>query len=200
MWEYGMPAWESALFRKEAINSIGLLDPNVHASADKDFMMKLARRHIFYTSKKPYAQFLRHSNSVTYNRNLVEAVSSLRIISERWLQDEGLSDEIKERIKKKYKDSVKTNIAASIFNSCILGKDKATIAAAKEIMKKEIGLSYRPFRAILIAEVVNSNRFLKRILPLIINRYLQVKNKIILLKKRRKYVNFKTYLDKCENT
>ncbi len=103
-----------------------------------------------------------------------------------------------QRIKKQSKDRIKNNIVACIYNKCILGKDTTTIATAKEIMKKEIGLSYRPFRAILIAEIINSNRFLKRIFPLIINWYLQAKDKIVLFKKRKKYIDVKTYANKCE--
>ena len=192
MWKYGAPGWDSVLFRKEAINSAGLLDSKAYRAADKDFMMKLARRHMFYTSKVPHAQFLRHSNSVTFNSDLIKEVSGIRNMLEHWLRDEGLSDEIKELIMKQCKDRIKDAIVSSLYNNGILGNDPAAIATAKKIMKKEIGLSYRPFRAILVAEVVNSNRFFKRIFPLIITLYLQAKAKIVLFKKKKKYVNLKT--------
>jgi len=187
IWEKGVPTWESVLFRRETINGIGLLNPAVGGAADQEFMMRLARNHTFYISKKPYAYYLCHKDSWSFNRDLNEDISFARKNVEQWLKDDDLSDTIKKRILICWKMYVKNAICSHIYVSCIIGNDTETIATATELMKKEVGYSYKPVRAIIVAKVVNSSKLFRSFLPKIIHWYLQVKNRFIFIKNREKY-------------
>jgi len=186
IWEKGLPTWESVLFRKEVINSVGLLNPSVNGSADQDFIMRIARKHILYISKKPHALFLCHTNSQSVNRDLREVVFSHKKILEQWLQDGGLTEAVKERIRKRWEAFVKKTISSYLCVKCILGNDKETMTIASELMNKEISLSYKPLKALIIAKLANSNRFLKRLVSAFVSWYLQIKYALILLKNRNK--------------
>lgn len=173
--EKGVPNWESVLFRTEVINSVGLLNPYFYGSVDQDFMMRIAGKHIFYISKTPHALFLCHNNSWTVNRDLNEVISTLRKRMEQWFQNEELSKNLKGRLKRASDAKVKNAIYRHVYRKCIIGKDTAAIATAMELMKKELGLSFKPLAAIVVAKVANYNRFLKGLVSTSVHWYLQPK-------------------------
>lgn len=185
--EKGLPDWESILFRREVINSVGLLNPSFGGSLDQDFLMRIARKHTLYISKKPHALFLYHYNSWGSSRDLSEVVSTRRKLLEQWIQDEELSEDMKRRIMETWKVYLKEIISNTVFCKCIIGEDASTIDFATELMKKELGLSYKPIRAILLAKMANHNRFLKRLVLSSVCLYMQLKIKYISLKNRKKW-------------
>ena len=73
--EKGIPNWESVLYKRQVIDNVGLLNPSYSGAADQDFMMRIARYHAIYISKKEYAFFLLHKESYTIKRDLYETVS-----------------------------------------------------------------------------------------------------------------------------
>jgi glycosyltransferase involved in cell wall biosynthesis len=164
--EKGLPASiDGVLFRREVLDSIGVFDPSFNGAADQDYMMRIARNHVFYISENHCALFLHHDNSWSEKRNLEEIVTTYKKILERWCNDEGLSSkDIQRRIEKSYKLFVKNVIPSAVFMKCILGDDRATISTARKIMMKEVGFSFLPLRAIIIAEVANASPFLKKMM------------------------------------
>jgi len=186
MWEKCLN-WEGVLFSMEAIRSAGLLDPTVGGSADQDFMMRLARKHDMYISKRTCVLFLCHNNSWSINRDLSEYVASNKKILQHWLEDRELSEAIKARMKQRWEVFVKKAISNYLCTKCIFGDDKETIRIASALMNKEVGYAYIPSRAITIAKVVNHNRLLKRLLATAIYWYLHLKDELIFLKHRKKY-------------
>lgn len=186
VWEKGL-TWESVLFRSEVIKSAGLLDPSVGGSADQDFMMRLARKHVIYISKEPCALYLCHNNSWSTKRGLSEHLASNRKILEKWLTDGDLSDAIKEQLTKRWKVFVKKNISGCLYDKCIMGDDTETIAVASELMHKEVGLSYKPLRALIIAKLVNYHRLLRILVSAPIHWYIEFKRKLIILKNKKIY-------------
>lgn len=178
IYEKGLPVWESVLFRNNAITSVGLLSTSVNGAADQDFIMKLARKHSIYISKKPCAAFLYHSEAWSTNRTLNEYINSNRIIYEQWLYDDELSDEIKKRITKRWKVFVNNAIANYIYIECVIKGNKAVIESAYTIMNKEVGLSYKAMRSIIIAKLINYN-ITRRLITTPIQFYLELKKKII---------------------
>ena len=189
IWEKGAPTWESVLFRKEAIDRIGLLNPAVGGPADQDFMLRLAKDYIFYISKKPHAFFINHNNSWTFKRDLIEDVSCFRKVYEQCLQDDDLSDSVKKRILISWKKYVREAICNHLYVSCIMGKDTETIATATALMRNEVGFSFRPVKAIIVAKLVNSNKLLRSLLTNTIHWYLQAKIKLLSINNKKKYNN-----------
>jgi len=186
MWEKSL-TWEGVLFSTEAIRSVGFLDPTVGGSADQDFMMRLARKHVMYISKRPCALFLCHNNSWSNNRDLGEYIASNRKILQHWLEDRELSEAIKARMKQRWKIFVKKTISNFLWTKSIWGDDEETIRIASELMTKEVGLAYIPLRAIALAKVANHSRMLKRLLATAVYWYLHFKDELISLKHRKKY-------------
>ncbi len=186
IWEKGLPTWESVLFRREVINSVGLLNSSVNGSADQEFMMRIARKHILYISKKPCAFFLCHVNSQSVNRDLREVIFSHKKILQQWLFDEGLTEAMKERIRKRWETFVRKTISNYLCVKSILGNDRETMTIASELMNKEISQSSKPLKALIIAKLANSNRFLKKSVSAFVSWYLQIKYVWLLLKNRNK--------------
>jgi glycosyltransferase involved in cell wall biosynthesis len=168
--------WEGILFNTDAIRSVGWLDPTVGGSADQDFTMRLARKHVMYISKRPCALFFCHNNSWSINRDL----------RERWLEDEELSETIKAQMQQRWAVFVKKTISNYLCIKSIFGDNKEAILIASELMNREVGFAYIPLRAIMIARLANYNRLLKRLLATAICWYLHLKDKLIFLKQRRK--------------
>jgi glycosyltransferase involved in cell wall biosynthesis len=186
VWEKCL-TWEGVLFSTEAIRSVGLLDPAVGGSADQDFMMRLARKHSMYISKRPCAFFLCHNNSWSINRDLREHITSNKKILQRWLEDKELSETIKARMKQRWEVFVKKTISNYLCIKSIFGDNKETIRIASELMHKEVGFAYIPLRAITIAKVANHNRLLKRLLAAAVYWYLRLKDELIFLKHKKRY-------------
>ncbi|MCK5642229.1 MAG: glycosyltransferase family 2 protein [Gammaproteobacteria bacterium] len=175
--EKGVPSWESVLFRSEVINSVGPLNPSFKSAIDQDFMMRIAKSHIFYISKKQHAVFSCHDNSWTANRDLSERVSTVKKRMNYWLQDEELPEVVKERIMKALKARLSFVLSNHVYRRCVFGEDTETLATATELMKKEVGLSFRTCRAITAAKVANSNRFMKKLVLTSIHWYRRLKIK-----------------------
>ncbi len=60
MVKYSHPEWTSVLFRKEAIQMAGGLDPETGGPSDLDFELRLAARYPIVVSKQPGALFVVH--------------------------------------------------------------------------------------------------------------------------------------------
>lgn len=183
--EKGVPTWESVLFRSEVINSVGPLNPSFKAAIDQDFMMRIAKRHIFYISKKQHALFLSHNDSHSFNRDLSEIVFTDKKRMDHWLQDEELPEAVKERIMKALKARISFVLSNHVYRRCVFGEDTETLATATELMKKGVGLSFKTCRAITVAKVANSNRFMKKLVLTSSHWYRRLKIKYISLKNRK---------------
>jgi glycosyltransferase involved in cell wall biosynthesis len=170
--EKGLPtAIDGVLFRREVLDSIGVFDPSFNGAIDHDYMMRIARNHIFYRSKSDCVLFLLHDGSWSSKRDLEEMVTTRKKILERWYNDEGLaSQNIKQRIKKANKLFAKKVIPSAVFLKCVAGDDRATLSIARKIMMKEVGVSFKPLRAIIIAELANRSHFLKKIIIRILRK------------------------------
>jgi glycosyltransferase involved in cell wall biosynthesis len=59
------PCWAGTVFRRQAIEEIGLLDEAVGGAADLDYMVRAAARHPYIVSKLPAAVFTMHPGSVS---------------------------------------------------------------------------------------------------------------------------------------
>jgi len=59
------PCWAGTLFRRQAIDEIGLLDEQVGGAADLDYMLRAAARHPYIVSKMPVAVFTMNQASVS---------------------------------------------------------------------------------------------------------------------------------------
>lgn len=62
--------WTSVLFRKDVIEEVGLVDPEVGAPIDVDLHLRIAARFPFVISGKPCSLFVRHSSSTSVAPNL----------------------------------------------------------------------------------------------------------------------------------
>lgn len=160
---------DGVLFRREVLDSVGVFDPSFNGAIDQDYMMRIARNHIFYVSKNHGVLFLHHDDNWTSKRDLEEMITTRKKILERWYNDEGLPWDIRQRIKKSYKLYVKNVIPSVVFMKCIVGDDRATLSTARKMMK-EVGVSFKPLRAIIIAELANRSHFLKKIIIRILRK------------------------------
>lgn len=175
--EKGIPSWESVLFRSEVINSVGPLNPSFKAAIDQDFMMRIAKSHIFYISKKQHALFLSYNDSHSFNRDLREIVSTIKKRMDYWLQDEELPEVVKERIMKALKARINFVLSSYVYRRCVFGEDTETLATATELMRKEVGLSFKTWRVITAAKLANSNRLMKKLVLTSIHWYRRLKIK-----------------------
>lgn len=168
---------DGVLFRREVLDSIGLFDPSFNGAIDQDYMMRITRNHICYISKRHCVLYLLHDNNWTSKRDLEEMITTRKRILERWYNDEGLASEnIKQRIKKSYQLYVKNALSSAVFMKCVLGDDRATLSTARKIMMKDVGVSFKPLRAIIIAELANRSYFLKKIIIRILRKRFALQN------------------------
>lgn len=65
MLEKGVPTWTSVLFRKEAIEKVGILDEDVGPPADYDFELRIGAHFPFVITNKPCGIWVVHSSSFT---------------------------------------------------------------------------------------------------------------------------------------
>lgn len=179
IWEKGLPTWESVLFRREVLESVGFLDPSVNPCTDPDFMMRIARKYAIYISKKPYAIFLRQEQSWGFNRKLDEVVSSLTKIAERWFHDEELSESIKKRIRKAYIKLVRKCIHDELYIHGIIKSNSSVISEATKILKKEFGFSFKTFRAIAVVKLAQHHKILRKLILAYSLWYVQSKRHIL---------------------
>lgn len=175
--EKGIPTWESVLFRSEALNSVGLLNSSFKGSVDQDFMMRIARKHIFYVSKKPHALFVHHDNSMSGNRDLSEIISTHRKLLQQWYHDEELSEVTKKRIMKTLKVFVRKRTIEAIYRKWKIGDDHVTIAFANDLTTKDVGLSLKPLMLIIAAKMANYNRYLESLVLISLHLYRQLRNR-----------------------
>lgn len=181
IWEKGLPTWEGLLFRREIIDKIGLLNPEVYGSADQEFIMRILRNHSAYLVKTVCAIFMFHSNSETIRRDLGEVVASQKKILAQWTSDNELSAEFQSRLEDGYKYFIKSKITTYLYYKSIVGKERQIITTARSILRKEIGFSFKPVLAILVAQIVNYNKILKKLLPAFITNYIAFKDKFLSL-------------------
>ena len=73
------PCWAGTIFRREALDEIGLLDEQVGAAADLDYMLRAAARHPYLVSKAPVAVF-------TMNPAAVSETAPLAVFWPGWLK------------------------------------------------------------------------------------------------------------------
>lgn len=179
IWEKGLPTWESVLFRRDVLQSVGFLDPSVSPSTDQDFMMRIARKHAIYISKKPHAIFLRHEQSWGFNRKLDEVVSSFTKIAERWFHDEELSESIKKRIRKVYIKLVRKSINDELYIHGIMNSNSSVISEATRILKNDFGFSFKFFRAIAVVKLAQHNKILRKLILVYCQWYVQSKRNIL---------------------
>ncbi|MDB5978059.1 MAG: hypothetical protein JWR07_4819 [Nevskia sp.] len=57
------PCWTGVMFRRQVIDQIGLLDPDVHAPSDFDYLLRIAARNAFAISKHPVAVYMLNTES-----------------------------------------------------------------------------------------------------------------------------------------
>jgi glycosyltransferase involved in cell wall biosynthesis len=175
--EKGIPTWESVLFRSEVLNSVGLLNSSFGGSADQDFIMRIARKHILCISKKQLALFLQHGTAWSDNRDLSEIISIRRKMLEQWYHDEELSDSTKKRIMKTLKGFVTKEMNHAIYKRWIIGDDRVMIGFAKDLAIHWAGFSLKPLTLIIAAKLTKHNRFLERFVLTSLHWYRQFRNR-----------------------
>jgi glycosyltransferase involved in cell wall biosynthesis len=57
------PTWTAMLFRREVTAQVGLLDPDINAPSDLDFLLRIAARASYFISRYPAAIFLLNPQS-----------------------------------------------------------------------------------------------------------------------------------------
>jgi glycosyltransferase involved in cell wall biosynthesis len=162
--EKGIPNWEAVIYRSQVIKEVGLLKPEYSGAIDQDFMMRIARHHRFYVSKRECAQFLVHRDSWTLIRDLSEAIATLKKRLEPWLNDDGLPDFVKLCIVNALKTKTRNTLTTFVYHKCVLGRDEETFFAAKECMKEDLDFSLRLFILMLSARMARNSNFLKKLL------------------------------------
>ena len=177
IWQKGLPTWEGILFRREAIKQVDTLDAQVNGSADKDFIMKLARKNIFFISKQPAAVFVHHLASHSFNRKLIEVISSQKRILNRWLSDPDLTNSEKDWLIEGYKSFISKKIISYVYLGSILQRDEKLVKHALKSMREEIGFSLACFRMILLAKLLHFNKHLGDLLRPLIQNYLKHREK-----------------------
>ncbi|MCZ6594521.1 MAG: glycosyltransferase family A protein [Bacteroidetes bacterium] len=178
IWEKKLPTWESVLFRREVIESVGFLDISVNPSTDQDFMMKIARKHAMYISKKPCALFLRHQKAWAFNRDLTEIVDSWRKMAETWLHDEGLSESLKERIRKAYRKRARIAIVNNLYIEGIMKNNSDIVPEAVKILNEHFGFSFKTFRAVMIVKLAQQYKILRTLILKSSQWYIQTKRNL----------------------
>lgn len=178
IWEKGIPTWESVLFRREVLKSVGFLDPSSNPSMDQDFMMRIARKHTIYISKKPYALFLYHEKSWGFNRELTELIGSWTKLAVRYFHDAQLSEALKKRIRKAYHNTVQRRIRTELYMHCIIKNNPVVIGEAMKILEKDFRFSFKTSRAIVIAKIAQQHEILRKLIITYTQWYLQSKRNI----------------------
>ncbi len=89
------PAWTSILFRKEAINSVGLIDATVLGPSDLDYCLRLAAHHSYILEKLPSAVYLLNSQSFSATQPLAAFWPGWKRMIENFADDPSVTPEFK---------------------------------------------------------------------------------------------------------
>ena len=177
--EKGIPNWESVLFRCEVITKIGKRNSAYSGAADQDFMMRIAREHSIYVSKKPCSIFVFHKESWSMNRDLEEMVRMHYQRMEPWYRDEGLSPEVKRRLRRSSQIKMKHLISQFIYHRAIVGDDLSVLDSAKNIMRKDLDFSFKLYFQVILARSFRYHRYVRKLLARSIQWYQFTKQRFI---------------------
>lgn len=66
------PLWTGVVFRRDVLDDVGMLDLDVRAPSDLDFILRIGARHPFLLRKRPVALYLLNPNSFSAQSPLSE--------------------------------------------------------------------------------------------------------------------------------
>jgi len=89
------PAWTSILFRREAIESAGLIDIELQGPSDLEYCLRLAAHHPYILEKYPAAVFVLNSQSFSATQPMSAFWPGWKKMLEKFQSDSGLSPEFR---------------------------------------------------------------------------------------------------------
>jgi glycosyltransferase involved in cell wall biosynthesis len=93
------PSWTSMMFRREAIDTVGLLDEEVGSACDLDYELRLASRCPIAVSLEPGGIFVQHDESCSAGLTLDSTWPGWKKIIENVVKEKGISPSVRERAK-----------------------------------------------------------------------------------------------------
>lgn len=136
-----LPAWTGTLFRREAIQSIGLLDPRAGMAADLDFQVRLAARHPFVIDLTPGGLCFQHDESITGSKRVANVWPTWQHILIRLESDKDLPPAVRDRACQIFASRL-TQRLFEVGISASLSRNEAEAEKATTVLRREFDLPW----------------------------------------------------------
>lgn len=123
------PTWTTALFRREAIDSVGLLDLDVGAPSDLDFELHLAACAPIVVSRRACGAYVRHSSA----ESMAETAAVARGFERMWHkveEDERIEPAERARLVERLRRQLRWKLVEIWVKSLVRGDGAAALDAA----------------------------------------------------------------------
>jgi glycosyltransferase involved in cell wall biosynthesis len=182
------PCWAGTVFRRHAIDEIGLLDENVGGPADLDYMLRAAARHPYIVSKLPVAVFTMHAASISSTAPLSTFWPGWLKMIENIGREPGLSPEARTEIV----EALHADASRMLFRRGAAALEKGNLEFARRCAQ-ELQRHYRMFaRAALLRSLAFACAFVPGMQWLYARCYRAAERRIIRQREalRVKYAGF----------
>jgi glycosyltransferase involved in cell wall biosynthesis len=156
------PCWAGTLFRRQAIDEIGLLDEQVGGPADLDYMLRAAARHPYIVSKAPVAVY-------TMNPTSFSETAPLSVFWPGWLKMiENIRDALPADAREQIVEALHADASRMLFRrgagALAKGKDGYEFARqSAQALQQQYRMAARSFLLLAIAGVCERAPVLQRI-------------------------------------
>ncbi|MGZ4885781.1 MAG: glycosyltransferase family 2 protein [Halobacteriota archaeon] len=185
-----IPCLTATLFRQDVVNKVGLFDPEIPITIDRDFAYRTAVEGPFVLFKMPCAILERHASSTTVLS--LGDMADYRLVWPGWLKmiknitaSERLSPRVSARIAQALNRHIKRQIFLLGLHSITRGNASGAYGAA-EVLKREYGLKMYPLALTGLAKIQenpSANALLMPLLSATVPFYHSLYQKLVLKKK-----------------
>lgn len=131
------PTWTGAMFRREAIERIGVLDENVPAAMDFDYEIRVASRAPLVVSFKPCAAWVVHPGTVSSNQD-VSVVASLSRVAAKLAGDASIEPGARGEVTRRLRRQIRGKLLEISVKAQVRG-DPATSRQAARALADQFG-------------------------------------------------------------
>jgi glycosyltransferase involved in cell wall biosynthesis len=131
------PTWTGAMFRRDAIERIGVLDEDVPAAMDFDYEIRVASRAPIVVSFKPCAAWIVHPGTVSANQG-VDVVDSLSRVAAKLAGDESIEPRARAEVVQRLRRQIRGKLLEISVKAQVRG-DSATSGQAAQALGDRFG-------------------------------------------------------------
>jgi glycosyltransferase involved in cell wall biosynthesis len=136
------PTWTGILFRREVLDLVGMLDPEVLGPSDLEYLLRLAARFPYVLQKHPSAVFTLNSSSFSATQPMSSFWPGWKRMLEKFSIDDALDDAFKKQALRTLSDDAQRMLFRRGANA-LAGARYDFVHDAADALKSDCGLTGR---------------------------------------------------------